>query len=70
MLTLALTLGMSIVIPEMTKTEAIIECMQMQDNPALKYKLIALDGDYIVGDVQLKGSSLAVVQNNQVIQIL
>lgn len=70
MLTIALTIGMQVVIPSMTREEALLECYQAQDNPCIQHKLIALDGDDVVGNVALHGETLAVFANNKIVQTI
>lgn len=71
----ALCVGSKIVIPEMTKAEAMVEVCQINSNPGLQhagYEVIAVDGDYILGSVHFtKDSELAVYDNSgEVVKVL
>lgn len=75
LLAFALCVGHKIVIPEMTKAEAMVEVCQIKGNPGLQhagYEVIAMDGDSIVGTVHFSpASELAVYDNSgELVQVV
>lgn len=60
MLTLALVTSFSVAIPSMTKLEAEIELCQIQVDRTLAsiYKVVALQGDKLLGQVHLVNGKL------------